>query len=60
MQQARVAVDGREVGVDLSRPVDLAVALDFSGPQPRHFGAPRASADGKDLFPSIKIEVGFD
>jgi kynurenine formamidase len=44
VQQARVAVDGREVGVDLSRPVDLAVALDFSGPQPRHFGAPRASS----------------
>jgi arylformamidase len=44
VQQARVVVDGREVGVDLSRPVDLAVALDFSGPQPRHFGAPRASS----------------
>ena len=42
--QARIAVDGREIGVDLSRPADLAVALDFSGPQPRHFGAPRAGS----------------
>lgn len=42
--QARVAVDGRELGVDLARPADLAVALDFSGPQPRHFGAPRAGS----------------
>jgi len=42
--QARIAIDGREVGVDLSRPADLALELDFSGPQPRHFGAPRASS----------------
>ena len=42
--QARIALEGREVGVDLSRPVDLAVGLDFAGPQPRHFGAPRASS----------------
>ncbi len=41
---ARIALGGREVGVDLSRPVSLAVQLDFAGPQPRHFGAPRASA----------------
>jgi arylformamidase len=41
---ARVSVDGREIAVDLSRPIDLAVELDFTGPQPRHFGAPRASA----------------
>jgi arylformamidase len=41
---ARIALGGREVGVDLSRPVSLAVELDFAGPQPRHFGAPRASA----------------
>ena len=33
--QARVAVDGRELGVDLSSPADLALALDFAGPQPR-------------------------
>jgi arylformamidase len=42
--EARIALAGGEVGVDLARPVDLALALDFSGPQPRHFGAPRASA----------------
>lgn len=42
--QARIAVAGREVSVDLSHPADLALALDFSGPQPRHFGAPRAGS----------------
>jgi len=42
--QARVLIDGRELAVDLSRPVDIALELDFTGAQPRHFGAPRASA----------------
>jgi kynurenine formamidase len=42
--QARILVEGRELAVDLSRPLDLAVQLDFAGPQPRHFGAPRASS----------------
>jgi len=42
--QARVALAGAELGIDLASPVDLAVALDFAGAQPRHFGAPRASA----------------
>ena len=41
---ARMALGGRELLVDLSRPVSLALELDFSGPQPRHFGAPPASA----------------
>jgi kynurenine formamidase len=41
---ARIALGGREIGVDLSRPLSLALELDFAGPQPRHFGAPRASA----------------
>ena len=41
---ARLVLGGREVRVDLSQPVDLAVPLDFFGPQPRHFGAPPASA----------------
>ena len=41
---ARIPVDGREVDIDLWHPVDLALELDFSAPQPRHFGAPRASA----------------
>ena len=41
---ALLQVDGREVRVDLSRPVDLSVELDFQGPQARHFGAPRAGS----------------
>ncbi len=41
---ARISLGGREVRVDLSQPVDLAIPLDFSGPQPRHFGAPPATA----------------
>jgi arylformamidase len=42
--QARVSIAGRDYGVDLAQPIDLAVALDFAGPQPRYFGAPRASS----------------
>ena len=42
--QAHVAIDGREFAVDLSRPANLALELDFHGDQPRHFGAPRASS----------------
>src|SRR6185312_2133764 len=41
---ARLEVDGREVRIDLARPFDLGVELDFQGPQPRHFGAPRAGS----------------
>lgn len=41
---ARFELDGREVCVDLSRPHDLSVELDFQGPQARHFGAPRATS----------------
>jgi len=33
---------GREVRIDLERPFDLSVELDFEGPQVRHFGVPRA------------------
>lgn len=40
----RVAIDGHELAIDLSHPVDLAIELDFAGSQPRHFGAPRASS----------------
>jgi len=40
----RLLVGGREIRVDMSQPVDLAVPLDFNGPQPRHFGAPPARA----------------
>lgn len=46
---ARIALGGREVRVDLSRPVDLAIALDFHGPQPRHFGAPAAHAAALEM-----------
>jgi arylformamidase len=42
--RARLALAGAELDIDLSRPVNLALELDFSGPQPRHFGAPRASS----------------
>lgn len=41
---ACLQVSGREVRVDLARPFDLSVELDFQGPQARHFGAPRASS----------------
>ena len=41
---ARVTVDGHELAIDLSHPVDLAIELDFTGPQPRHFGAPSANS----------------
>ena len=41
---ARVTIDGHELAIDLSHPVDLAIELDFTGAQPRHFGAPRASS----------------
>jgi kynurenine formamidase len=41
---ARLQLDGREVRVDLSRPFDLSLEIDFEGAQVRHFGAPRASS----------------
>ncbi|HEX4649765.1 MAG TPA: cyclase family protein [Steroidobacteraceae bacterium] len=41
---ARIELGGRDLGIDLSRPVSVAVPLDFRGAQPRHFGAPRASS----------------
>jgi kynurenine formamidase len=40
--KAHVHLDGQEVVVDLSRPIDVAIPLDFSTEQPRHFGAPAA------------------
>lgn len=40
---ARIALEGREIAIDAAHPVSLAVELDFAGPQPQHFGAPRAS-----------------
>lgn len=41
---ARITLGGRALDIDISRPVSLALELDFAGAQPRHFGAPRASA----------------
>ncbi len=41
---ARISVGSREVTVDLERPISLAIDLDFSEQQPRHFGAPLASS----------------
>jgi arylformamidase len=41
---AQLRVGDLEVRIDLSRPFDLSVELDFQGPQPRHFGAPRAGS----------------
>jgi arylformamidase len=41
---ARLNVGNRVVSVDLSSPVSLAIDLDFSAAQPRHFGAPPASS----------------
>lgn len=42
--KVRLALGSRELAVDLSRPVELAIPLDFATAQPQHFGAPRASA----------------
>jgi arylformamidase len=41
---ARISVGSREVSIDLERPISLAIDLDFSEQQPRHFGAPLASS----------------
>ena len=35
---------GGELLTDLSQPVDIAIGLDFSDAQPRHFGAPPAAS----------------
>jgi hypothetical protein len=39
----RAGVGGRELRLDLARPVSLAIDLNFSPNQPRHFGAPAAT-----------------
>ena len=41
---ARLQLDGSEVLIDLSRPFDLSLEIDFEAAQVRHFGAPRASS----------------
>src|SRR5262249_46789601 len=40
--KARVQWEGCEITTDLSQPIEIAIPLDFSAPQPRHFGAPSA------------------
>ena len=42
--KARLQGGRRELCVDLEHPLDLSIELDPEGPQPRHFGAPRAAA----------------
>jgi arylformamidase len=41
--KARVQVGGSEMTTDLSRPINIAISLEFSADQPRHFGAPAAA-----------------
>jgi kynurenine formamidase len=41
--KARVSWEGGEALTDLSHPVDIAIHLEFSNDQPRHFGAPAAN-----------------
>jgi arylformamidase len=40
--KARIQLGGSEGEVDLSRPIEIAIDLNFSTDQPRHFGAPAA------------------
>jgi len=41
--KARISWDGGEALTDLSHPIDIAIRLEFSSDQPRHFGAPAAN-----------------
>jgi len=41
--KARLAFNGRQVEVDLARPIEIARVLNFDASQPRHFGAPAAT-----------------
>jgi arylformamidase len=45
----RILIDGRELCIDLAAAVDLAIPLDPHGPQPRHFGAPAATAQPLEI-----------
>ena len=42
--KARLIAGPREIDFDLSQPISLAIDLDFSDTQPRHFGAPAATS----------------
>ena len=44
MNVMRFEADGRRLRVDFSKPVSIAIPLDFTGPQPSCFGAARAEA----------------
>lgn len=44
MTVMRFEAGGRPFQVDLGKPVSLAIPLDFAGPQPSCFGAPRAGS----------------
>jgi len=44
MKRLEFSAQGRRWSVDVARPVDLAIPLDFDGPQPRFFAASAASA----------------
>ncbi|MGI9245887.1 MAG: cyclase family protein [Steroidobacteraceae bacterium] len=45
MNGLEFSTGGRRWRADLARPVDLAIALDFGGPQPRFFAASPAGAE---------------
>lgn len=44
MNVMRFEAHGRRLWVDFSKPASIAIPLDFAGPQPSCFGAPRAAA----------------
>ena len=44
MTVMRFEADGRSFQVDFGQPISLAIPLDFAGPQPSCFGAPRAQS----------------
>ena len=44
MTVMRFEANGRQLRVDFSKPLSIAIPLDFAGPQPSCFGAPRAVA----------------
>jgi len=45
MTVMRFEADGRSFQVDFGKPASLAIPLDFAGPQPTCFGAPRAESN---------------
>ena len=45
MQVVEGSIGGAQFRADLARGADISIPLDFGGPQPSFFGAPRASAE---------------